>query len=126
KETMPKHNYMESQPELNWKMRTILVDWLVEVHHKFCLLPETLFLTINLVDRFLSDRVTSMVKLQLVGITALFIAAKYEEVISPSIKNYIFMSEDGCTEDEEDKLEESSTDEISDDERLTEEILQQI
>ncbi|CAJ0747995.1 17883_t:CDS:2, partial [Entrophospora sp. SA101] len=100
KETMPKHNYMESQPELNWKMRTILVDWLVEVHHKFCLLPETLFLTINLVDRFLSDRVTSMVKLQLVGITALFIAAKYEEVISPSIKNYIFMSEDGCTEDE--------------------------
>ncbi|CAH1761577.1 5208_t:CDS:2 [Entrophospora sp. SA101] len=100
RETMPKPNYMELQTELNWKMRTILIDWLVEVHYRFCLLPETLFLTVNIVDRFLSESLASMVKLQLVGIAALFISAKYEEGLAPSIKNYIYMSEEGYTEDE--------------------------
>jgi len=47
-------NYMGSQPEINPKMRAILVDWLVEVSHKFELMPESLYLTIYIVDRFLS------------------------------------------------------------------------
>jgi G2/mitotic-specific cyclin 1/2 len=91
---------MELQKELQWKMRSILVDWLVEVHVKFRLLPETLFLAVNLIDRFLSLRVVSLVKLQLVGLTCLFIASKYEEVISPSIQNFLYMAEDNYTEDE--------------------------
>nr|CAG8437749.1 5105_t:CDS:2 [Entrophospora candida] len=99
-ETMPKPNYMENQIELSWRMRIILIDWLIEVHYKFRLLPETLFLTVNIVDRFLSERVVSMVKLQLVGITALFISGKYEEVLAPSIKNYIYMSEEGYTDED--------------------------
>ncbi|KAK9290176.1 hypothetical protein L1049_008342 [Liquidambar formosana] len=48
------HDYMDTQPEINEKMRAILVDWLIEVHNKFELMPETLYLTINIVDRFLS------------------------------------------------------------------------
>ena len=44
---------MENQEDINEKMRAILVDWLVEVHLKFKLLPESLFLTINLIDRYL-------------------------------------------------------------------------
>lgn len=91
---------MELQKELQWKMRSILVDWLVEVHTKFRLLPETLFLAVNIIDRFLSLRVVSLVKLQLVGLTCLFIASKYEEVTSPSIQNFLYMAEDGYTEDE--------------------------
>ncbi|KAJ3103812.1 G2/mitotic-specific cyclin [Phlyctochytrium planicorne] len=98
--TMPNPNYMESQKELQWKMRAILVDWLVEVHHKFRLLPETLYMTINIIDRFLSLRVVSLVKLQLVGVTAMFIASKYEEVVPPSVKNFIYMADNGYTDEE--------------------------
>ena len=47
------------------------------------MLPETLWIAVNLVDRFLSVRVVSLVKLQLVGVTAMFIAAKYEEILAP-------------------------------------------
>ncbi|CAB4432861.1 unnamed protein product [Rhizophagus irregularis] len=99
-EIMPKPDYMSSQSELSWRMRGILVDWLIEVHHKFRLLPETLFLAVNIIDRFLSVRVVSLVKLQLVGITGLFIAAKYEELLAPSIKNFIYMADNGYTEEE--------------------------
>jgi hypothetical protein len=48
-----KHGYMEKQDDVNEKMRSILIDWLVEVHLKFKLVPETLYLTINLIDRYL-------------------------------------------------------------------------
>ena len=99
-QTMPNPNYMEVQKELQWKMRSILVDWLVEVHHKFRLLPETLYMTINLIDRFLSVRVVSLVKLQLVGVTAMFVASKYEEVIAPSIQNFLYMADGGYTDEE--------------------------
>ena len=91
---------MDNQSELQWKMRTILVDWLIEVHSKFHLLPETLYLAINIIDRFLSLRVVSLVKLQLVGLTAMFIASKYEEVVSPSIQNFIYMADGGYTTEE--------------------------
>lgn len=91
---------MDIQPELQWKMRAILIDWLIEVHGKFRLLPETLFLAVNLVDRFLSARVISLVKLQLVGTTALFVAAKYEEVICPSVTNFLYMADNGFADDE--------------------------
>lgn len=85
--------YIDSQKELNWSMRAILVDWLVEVQWKLKLLPETLFMTINLIDRFLSKRAVSMVKLQLVGLTATMISAKTEEVLSPSVANFIYLSD---------------------------------
>ncbi|RKP23746.1 cyclin-like protein [Syncephalis pseudoplumigaleata] len=98
--TMPNPRYMAQQKELQWNMRGILVDWLIDVHNRFQLLPETLFLTINLIDRFLSLRVVSLVKLQLVGITSMFIAAKYEEVMAPSIQNFIYMADDGYKEEE--------------------------
>lgn len=45
---------MEFQQDINPSMREILSDWLIEVHLKFKLLPETLYLTMNLIDRFLS------------------------------------------------------------------------
>ncbi|KAK9266076.1 hypothetical protein L1049_003538 [Liquidambar formosana] len=71
---------MDTQPEINEKMRAILVDWLIEVHNKFELMPETLYLTINIVDRFLSVKTVPRRELQLVGISAMLMASKYEEI----------------------------------------------
>ena len=98
--TLPNPNYMEHQDDLEWKMRGILVDWLIEVHTRFRLLPETLFLAINIVDRFLSSKVVPLDKLQLVGITAMFIASKYEEVLSPHVGNFVHVADDGFTVEE--------------------------
>ncbi|TVU25662.1 hypothetical protein EJB05_28166, partial [Eragrostis curvula] len=51
-----KPDYMTSQEDINYKMRAILIDWLIEVHYKFELMDETLFLTVNIIDRFLENR----------------------------------------------------------------------
>jgi G2/mitotic-specific cyclin 1/2 len=99
-ETMPDSNYIDDQKDLQWGMRSILVDWLIEVHHKFHLLPETLYLTVNIIDRFLSLRAVSLIKLQLVGVAAMFIASKYEEILTPSLSNFIYMADGGYTEEE--------------------------
>jgi G2/mitotic-specific cyclin 1/2 len=98
--TRPNADYMEHQDDLEWKMRGILVDWLIEVHTRFHLLPETLFLAVNIIDRFLSTKVVQLDRLQLVGVTAMFIASKYEEVLSPHVANFRHVADDGFTEEE--------------------------
>jgi len=98
--TMANPDYMDSQTELEWKMRGILVDWLLEVHTRFRLLPETLFLAVNIIDRFLSAKIVQLDRLQLVGVTAMFIASKYEEVLSPHVQNFRHVADDGFTEEE--------------------------
>ncbi|KAI0702047.1 cyclin-like protein [Cerioporus squamosus] len=98
--TMPNPHYMENQKDLAWKMRGILIDWLIQVHSRFRLLPETLFLAVNIIDRFLSKRVVSLAKLQLVGITCMFIAAKVEEIVAPSASNFLYCAEESYTESE--------------------------
>uniref|UniRef100_A0A7S3Q0F9 Cyclin N-terminal domain-containing protein n=2 Tax=Chaetoceros debilis TaxID=122233 RepID=A0A7S3Q0F9_9STRA len=83
--------YMEDQSNINERMRSILVDWLVEVHLKFKLVPETLYLTINLIDRFLEKEDISRPKLQLVGVTSLLIASKYEEIYPPELRDLVYI-----------------------------------
>ncbi|CCF55977.1 hypothetical protein KAFR_0A05420 [Kazachstania africana CBS 2517] len=80
--------------------RDILVNWLVKIHNKFGLLPETLYLAINIMDRFLCKELVQLDKLQLVGTSCLFIASKYEEVYSPSIKHFASETDGACTEEE--------------------------
>ncbi|PGH01727.1 G2/mitotic-specific cyclin-B [Blastomyces parvus] len=98
--TMPNPDYIDHQEELEWKMRGILVDWLIEVHTRFRLLPETLFLTVNIIDRFLSAEVVALDRLQLVGVTAMFIAAKYEEVLSPHVANFSHVADETFSDKE--------------------------
>ncbi|KAL2015000.1 hypothetical protein VTK56DRAFT_6543 [Thermocarpiscus australiensis] len=98
--SVPNPQYMSHQDDLDWKTRGILIDWLVEVHQRFHLLPETLFLAVNIVDRFLSEKVVQLDRLQLVGITAMFIASKYEEVLSPHVENFVHIADDGFSEAE--------------------------
>ncbi|OAA39181.1 cyclin domain containing protein [Metarhizium rileyi] len=68
---------IDMQREIQWFMRPYLIDFLVEAHAAFALLPETLFLTVNLLDRYCSRRVVYKQHYQLVGCAALLIAAKY-------------------------------------------------
>jgi cyclin B len=89
----PSPRYMENQKDLNAKMREILIDWLVEVHLKFKLKQETLFLTVNIIDRFLGMRAVSRSKLQLVGCSALLIASKYEEIYAPVVDDLYIVSD---------------------------------
>lgn len=98
--TMANPNYMDFQGEIRWHMRATLVDWLMQVHMRYHMMPETLWIAMNVVDRFLSARVVSLAKLQLVGVTAMFIAAKYEEILAPSVDEFVFMTENGYTRDE--------------------------
>ena len=99
-QTMPNPNYMAHQGELEWRMRGVLIDWLLEVHQRFHLLPETFYLTVNIIDRFLTHKVVQLERLQLVGVAAMFIASKYEEVLSPHIGNFVRVADDGFTEAE--------------------------
>ena len=98
--TMPNPDYMDHQDNLEWHLRGVLVDWLIEVHTRFGLLPETMFLAVNIIDRFLSTRVVELDRLQLVGITAMFIASKYEEVMSPHVANFKHVADDGFSVEE--------------------------
>ncbi|KAK4481779.1 hypothetical protein RD792_012690 [Penstemon davidsonii] len=86
-------DYMDSQPEINEKMRAILIDWLIQVHHKFELNQETLYLTINIVDRYLASKATSRKALQLVGMSAMLIASKYEEIWAPEVDDLVCVSD---------------------------------
>jgi hypothetical protein len=92
--------YMSKQTDINAKMRTILINWLVEVHRKFRLKPETLFLTVNILDRFLEKKAVSRSKLQLVGVGALLIASKYEEIYAPEVQELVEMTDNAYTRDE--------------------------
>ena len=97
---MPVPNYMDYQKDIHPSMREILNDWLIEVHLKFNLLPETLYLTINLIDRFLSLHSVNRNKLQLVGVTAMLIASKYEEIYPPIVSDFVYITDNAYTKEE--------------------------
>lgn len=96
----PLPTYMNRQQDINDKMRAILVDWLVEVHLKFKLMPETLFLTANLIDRFLEIKGVTRKNLQLVGVTAMLIASKYEEIWAPELHDFVYISDRAYRKDQ--------------------------
>jgi hypothetical protein len=94
KYTQPNGFYMRSQKDINENVRAILVDWIISVHAKFKLLPETLFIAINIIDRYFSvfhDIKKSDV--QLVGVASLLIATKYEEIYPPTVKDFIYLTD---------------------------------
>lgn len=93
----PKPAYMKKQPDINHSMRTILVDWLVEVCEEYRLQSETLCLAISYIDRFLSFMSVVRAKLQLVGTAAMFIAAKYEEIYPPDVGEFVYITDDTYT-----------------------------
>ena len=85
--------YMKNQTDINEKMRAMLIDWLIDVHFKFKLKADTLFLTIWLVDKYLSLKKVKRNKLQLIGVTCMLIACKYEEIYSPEVFDFVYITE---------------------------------
>ena len=91
---------MKNQTDINDKMRAILIDWLVEVHLKFKLMPETMYLTVNIIDRFLEKKQVIRQKLQLVGVTAMLLASKYEEIYAPEVRDFVYITDKAYTKEQ--------------------------
>jgi len=92
------NDFMKAQADVNANMRTVLVDWLVEVHRKFKLVPATYFLAINILDRFLSKTQIGRKQLQLCGCACLWISSKYHEIYSPEMDDFVYISDRAFTD----------------------------
>ncbi|GMP46842.1 hypothetical protein CsSME_00014845 [Camellia sinensis var. sinensis] len=91
---MPRTDLVERiQGDINASMRAILIDWLVEVAEEYCLVPETLFLTVNYIDRYLSGNVIQRQQIQLLGVACMMIAAKYEESCAPQVEEFCYVTD---------------------------------
>jgi len=93
-------DYMESQKEINGKMRAILIDWLIEVHMKYKMRVETLFLACSIIDRYLSAVQVVRRRLQLVGVVAMLIAAKFEEINPPQVDDFVYITDRAYTKED--------------------------
>ncbi|KAK1436080.1 hypothetical protein QVD17_01855 [Tagetes erecta] len=90
----PSFNYMKTvQRDITQEMRGILIDWLVEVCEEYKLKSETLYLTVTLIDQYLSKMYIEKQRLQLLGITCMLIASKYEETIAPRVEDFCFITD---------------------------------
>ena len=98
--TKPKFGYMNTQPEINEIMRAILIDWIIDVHLRFNLRQETLFMTIWLIDTYLSFAFVHRDKLQLLGITCLLISCKSHEIYYPQNDKLIEMTDNAYSKEE--------------------------
>ena len=96
----PTYSYMKTQKEINEQMRSILVDWIIDVHHKFGFTDETLFMTILIIDRYCSLEQITRIKYQCLGITALMISCKHEEINVPKVDDFIYITDNAYTKDE--------------------------
>jgi len=93
-------NYLANQPDVTERMRVILMDWLIDVHLKFKLHPGTYFLAVDYVDRYLMCTRGARASLPLVGVCAILIAAKHEEIWPPEVRECIYISANTYTRDE--------------------------
>ncbi|OWM78216.1 cyclin-A2-3-like isoform X2 [Punica granatum] len=97
----PKCGYMEMfQRDITKGMRGILVDWLVEVSQEYSLAADTLYITVHLIDWSLSQNFIERHRLQLLGITCMLIASKYEEICAPRVDELCFMTDNTYTREE--------------------------
>jgi len=96
-----KANFLTGCPTSD-KMRAVLVDWLVEVQIQFKLLQETLFLTVDTIDRYLAveGKNVHRSRLQLVGVAAMFLVSKIEEVYAPAVSDFVYITDNAYSEDE--------------------------
>lgn len=90
-----RENFLDGHKQINHKMRTILIDWINEVQYQYKLEIDTYHMTVSIIDRYLQLVVdTPKKELQLVGVTAMFIASKYEELFPPDIDDFVYITDD--------------------------------
>ena len=92
--------YMKNQKNINAKMRALLVDWIIEVHHHFHLKRKTLFQTILIIDLYLSLKIINKVKFQLLGLSSLLISIKENENYSLKLEEFIKLTDNAYTKSE--------------------------
>ena len=109
----PVHTYMKTQKEINEQMRSILVDWIIDVHHKFGFTDETLFMTILIIDRYCTIENITRIKYQCLGITALMIACKHEEINVPKVEDFIYITDNAYTKEEVFQMENDVLDKLN-------------
>ena len=88
---------LATQKEITPRMRVILLDWLLSVHVRFKLLQETYQLCIDLIDRFLQTKAVARDQFQLLGVSCMHVAAKYEEIYPPTVEDYVFVTDNTFT-----------------------------
>lgn len=104
----PSTDFMERiQKDVNASMRSILIDWLVEVAEEYRLVPDTLYLTVNFIDRYLSGNVMNRQQLQLLGVACMMIAAKYEEICAPQVEEFCYITDNTYFKEEVLQMESS-------------------
>ncbi|CAL4926195.1 unnamed protein product [Urochloa decumbens] len=102
----PAQDYIAAvQVDVTPNMRSILVDWLVEVAEEYKLVSDTLYLTVSYIDRFLSDKALNRQRLQLLGVSAMLIASKYEEISPPNVEDFCYITDNTYTKQEVVKME---------------------
>lgn len=90
---MPRRDFLsEVQTEITDQMRAVLIDWIIDVHQKFELRENTLHITVNLIDRYLSRCTVHRRHLQLIGVSSMLIACKYEEIQPPKVSDFEYIT----------------------------------
>ncbi|KAL4308498.1 hypothetical protein GQ457_01G033530 [Hibiscus cannabinus] len=90
----PLPDYIEKvQKDVSADMRGILVDWLVEVAEEYKLVSDTLYKTVSYIDRYLSLNALNRQRLQLLGVSSMLIASKYEEIYPPNVEEFCYITE---------------------------------
>ncbi|XP_003566081.1 cyclin-A1-1-like [Brachypodium distachyon] len=104
----PASDFLETmQKDINPSMRAILIDWLVEVSEEYRLVPDTLYLTVNYIDRYLSGNEINRQRLQLLGVACMLIAAKHEEICAPQVEEFCYITDNTYFKDEVLEMEAS-------------------
>lgn len=96
------------QKDITPSMRGILIDWLVEVAEEYKLVPDTLYLTVAYIDRFLSCNTVTRQRLQLLGVSCMLIASKYEEICAPQVEEFCYITDNTYRREEVCALTHSS------------------
>ena len=89
--------YFSFQKSINYKMRSILIDWIIEIHFYFKFLKKTLFQTVYIIDAYLSKKNIDKKFLQLLGVASLLISCKENEIIYPSLNKLIQLTDNAFT-----------------------------
>lgn len=98
---MVDHEYLSKvQTEIKDTSRAFLIEWIIDVHRKFKLVPEALYVTVFLLDQYMAKKQITKTQLQLLGVTTLWIAAKYEEIYPPELHDFLLVSENKFTRKE--------------------------
>ncbi|KAL3617898.1 cyclin [Castilleja foliolosa] len=102
----PLPDYLEKiQKDVTANMRGVLIDWLVEVGEEYKLRSDTLYLTVSYIDRFLSTNTINRKKLQLLGVSSMLIASKYEEISPPNVEDFVDITDNTYNSKEIVKME---------------------